>query len=74
MAMDAMELTVSKNPISTALKFLPRSLAESSSSPTISSPSRIAATQSMFSRRNSSFSASQTDRYLGLFWNSPTMR
>ena len=72
--MDAMELTVSKNPIYTALKFLPRSLAESSSSPTISSPSRMAAPQSRFSRRNRSFYASQTDRYLGLFWNSPTMR
>ena len=62
MAMDAMEQTVSKKPISTALKLRPRSLADSSTSPTISCPSRMAATQSIFSRRNSSFSASQTER------------
>ena len=62
MAMDAMEQTVSKKPISTALKLRLRSLADSSTRPTISRPSRMAPTQSMFSRRNSSFSASQTER------------
>ena len=62
MAMDAMEQTVSKKPISTALKLRPRSLADSRTKPTISRPSRMAATQSMFRRRNSSFSASHTER------------
>ena len=62
MAMDAMEHTVSKKPISAALKSRPRSLAESSTRPTISLPSRMAATQSMFSRRKSSFSVSHKER------------
>lgn len=72
--MEAMELTVSKKPTSTAVKLWSRVLAESITSPTTSLPLRMAATQSIFRRRNSSFSVSHTDRYRGVLRNSLSSR